>query len=91
MTVDFPLHSNSDLFRLKPEDLELHLGELIRRYVRHRSADLAERVVDYIEALYLHPDLGSDAERFCAYRRLARHWRWLAQRASIVAPETVAH
>ena len=85
MPVDSPLRSSSDLSRLKPEDLELHLGELIRRYVRHRSADLAERVVESIEALYLHPDLGSDAELFCAYRRLARHWRWLAQRAATVA------
>jgi hypothetical protein len=85
MSVDPPLVSDSDLSRLKPEDLELHLGELIRRYVRHRSADLAERVVEYIEALYLHPDLGPDAERFCAYRRLPRHWRWLAQRAATVA------
>lgn len=85
MPVDSPLVSNCDLSRLKPEDLELHLGELIRRYVRHRSADLAERVVESIEALYLHPDLGPDTERFCAYRRLARHWRWLAQRAPTVA------
>jgi hypothetical protein len=85
MPVDTPLRSSSDLSRLKPEDLELHLGELIRRYVRHRSADLAERVVESIEALYLHPDLGPDAERFCAYRRLARHWRWLAQQAATAA------
>jgi hypothetical protein len=85
MPVDPPSVSNSDLSRLKPEDLELHLGELIRRYVRHRSAHLAERVVEYIEALYMHPDLGPDPERFCAYRRLARHWRWLAQRATTVA------
>ncbi len=85
MPVDPPSRSDSDLSRLKPEDLELHLGELIRRYVRHRSADLAERVVESIEALYLHPDLGHDAERFCAYRRLGRHWRWLAQRAATAA------
>ncbi|CRI66501.1 hypothetical protein THIOKS12890004 [Thiocapsa sp. KS1] len=82
MLVDSLSRSDSDLSRLKPEDLELHLGELIRRYVRHRSADLAERVVESIEALYLHPDLKHDAERFCAYRRLGRHWRWLAQRAA---------
>jgi hypothetical protein len=85
MLVDSLSRSDSDLSRLKPEDLELHLGELIRRYVRHRSADLAERVVESIEALYLHPDLRQDAERFCAYRRLRRHWRWLAQRAATVA------
>lgn len=82
MPVDSTSLSDSDLSHLKPEDLELHLGALIRRYVRHRSVDLAERVVESIEALYMHPDLGRDAERFCAYRRLARHWRWLAQQTA---------
>jgi hypothetical protein len=83
MPVDTRSLSDARLSGLAPEDLELHLGELIRRYVRHRSAELAERVVESIEALYLHPDLGTDPERFCAYRRLAWHWRWLAHRASL--------
>jgi hypothetical protein len=83
MTINSPSIEDTELSRLKPEDLELHLGELIRRYVRHRSSDLADRVVESIEALYLHPDLSADPDRFCAYRRLARHWRWLAHQAQV--------
>lgn len=81
MPIDTPQSLDAELLRLKPAELELQLGELIRRYVRHRSAALAERVVQLAEALYLHPDLGPDPARFCAYRRLARHWRWLARQA----------
>jgi hypothetical protein len=85
MTIDTQPIEDTELSRLNPEDLEIHLGELIRRYVRHRSSDLAERVVRSIEALYQHPDLGADPDRFCAYRRLARHWRWLAHQTRVAA------
>jgi hypothetical protein len=85
MTIHIQSFEDTELSRLRPEDLELHLGELIRHYVRHRSSDLAERVVQSIEALYQHPDLGADPDRFCAYRRLARHWRWLAHQAQVAA------
>ena len=81
MTTDISSPEHETLQRLRPEDLEHHVGQLIRRYVTHRSTELAERVVLSIEALYQHPELAPDAERFCAYRRLARHWRWLAHRA----------
>lgn len=72
-----PADPHPDLSRLAPGTLEVRLGDLIRRYVRGRSAELAQSVVRHIEALYLHPEL-RDPALFCAYRRLATHWRWLA-------------
>ena len=70
--------SADDLARLEPRVLEGRLGDLIRRYVHQRSADLADAVIRHIEALYLHPDLCKDPDRQCAYRRFACHWRCLA-------------
>ncbi len=66
-----------DLAHLEPQILERRLGDLIRRYVRQCSAELAESVIRHIEALYLHPDIYRDPERHCAYRRFAHHWRLL--------------
>jgi hypothetical protein len=71
-----PGHS-PDLSLLEPEALKGRLRDLIRAYVRARSAGLAQSVVSHIEALYRHPEL-RDPALFCAYRRLAIHWRWLA-------------
>lgn len=69
--------SSADLSLLAPEALEGRLRDLIRGYVRARSAELAQSVVSHIEALCRHPEL-RDPALFCAYRRLATHWRWLA-------------
>lgn len=69
--------SSADLSLLAPETLEGRLRDLIRGYVRARSAELAQSVVGHIEALCRHPEL-RDPALFCAYRRLATHWRWLA-------------
>jgi hypothetical protein len=85
MNDDVEMSRRGDLSRLAAADIERHLADLIRRYVRDGTAELAHRVVESIETLYRHPDLGGDAERFCAYRRLARHWRWLAYRAGQLA------
>ena len=68
---------NNDLSRLDQRSLEHRVGDLIRRYVRDRSAVLALSVVRHIEALIRHPDV-RDPALLCAYRRLATHWRWLA-------------
>ncbi len=57
--------------------IEARLAELIRRSARGCPPDLAETVLRHIEALCQHPEL-RDPAQFCAYRRLARHWRWLA-------------
>jgi hypothetical protein len=67
----------SDLTLIAPQTLERRLSALIREYVRARSASLAQSVVRHIEALCLHPD-NDDPALFCAYQRLAVHWRWLA-------------
>ena len=68
---------SQDLSQLDPQALEYRLGDLIRHYVRGRSAVLAHSVVSHIEALIRHPQV-RDPALFCAYRRLATHWRWLA-------------
>lgn len=69
-----------DLARLDASELRTRLANLIRRYSRQGSAELAERVLLHIEAVCLHPGLCPDADQLCAYRRLARHWRLLAER-----------
>ena len=69
--------ASTDLSLLAPEALEGRLGDLIRRYVRARSAELAQSVVRHVEALCCHPEL-RDPALFCVYRQLATHWRWLA-------------
>lgn len=66
-----------DLARLDASELRARLANLIRRYSRQGSAELAERVLLHIEAVCLHPGLCPDADQLCAYRRLARHWRLL--------------
>jgi hypothetical protein len=85
MNEHIALRGPSDMSSLAAAEIERRLADLIRRYARDGSADLADRVVESLETLYGHPDLGGDAERFCAYRRLARHWRWLARRARPLA------
>jgi hypothetical protein len=85
MNDDVEMPPRGDLSRLAAPEIERHLADLIRRYAHDGTAELAHRVVESIETLYRHPDLGCDAERFCAYRRLARHWRWLAHRAGELA------
>lgn len=62
---------------LGPEAARRRLVVLIRRYQREGSPGLARLVVLYLEALCEDPEL-RDADLFCAYRRLLRHWRWLA-------------
>jgi hypothetical protein len=83
MPLDFPLLERAagracdgDLSLLEPQALELRLRDLIRAYVRARSAELARAVVAHLEALCLHPRQRDPAD-FCAYRRLAAHWRLL--------------
>jgi hypothetical protein len=57
--------------------LEARLSRLIRRYLSVPSRRLAGRVVSYCEAVCAHPEL-RDHRALCGYRRLARHWRCLA-------------
>ncbi len=65
--------------RITPQDLETRLGQLIRGYLNQRSVALAHAVVRHIEILCAHPDYCGCWEERCAYRRLAWHWRGLAQ------------
>jgi hypothetical protein len=62
---------------LAPDAIRGRLGVLIRRYLREGSPGLARSVVAHLEALCQDPEL-RDADLFCAYCRLVRHWRWLA-------------
>lgn len=75
--------SADDLAHLEADVLRARLGELIRGYARQGTAELAESVVDHIEALYLHPCYCREPEEQCAFRRLARHWRLLAARRGV--------
>jgi hypothetical protein len=79
MTDDLDTFANPVLGATPSRDLEHRLGDLIRRYVHRRSQDVAQSVVSHLEALCLHPDYDGDAAQRCAYRQLARHWRWLSQ------------
>ena len=74
-----PLTLAPDLSQTQAADIEVRLGELIRRYAHEGTRGLGEAVVAHIEALCQHPDL-RDPALFCAYRQLARHWRWLTHR-----------
>lgn len=79
MTDDFEPFADPALSTIPSGDLEHRLGDLIRRYVHQRSQELAQSVVRHLDALCLHPDYDGDSAQRCAYRRLARHWRWLSQ------------
>ena len=74
-----PLTLAPDLSQTQAADIEVRLGELIRRYAHEGTRGLGEAVVAHIEALCQHPDM-RDPALFCAYRQLAHHWRWLTHR-----------
>jgi hypothetical protein len=76
-----------DLSALASQTLEHRLAGLIRRYVRRRSRGLARAVVRHLEALCQHPDYDGDPAQRCAYRRLVRHSRWLAQDLDLASVE----
>lgn len=79
MTTDTSSSIEPELYALASQTLEHRLAGLIRRYVQRRSQGLAQAVVRHLDALCLHPDYDGDPAQRCAYRRLVRHWRWLAQ------------
>lgn len=68
-----------DLTRLEASHLRRRLADLIHQYVRERSVALAETILCHIEALCLHPADCREPDQLCAYRRLACHWRCLAE------------
>lgn len=69
------------LAELAPDAIERRLDNLIRHYVRLRSATIARSVVSHIEALCAHPGFEGDSTERCAYLRLRVHWSWLADAA----------
>lgn len=79
-SLDHP-DPREDLLNMAPTAIEGRLASLIRRYAHNPSGPLAQGVVRHIEALCHHPNL-RDPVLFCAYRRLARHWRWIAARTN---------
>ena len=76
-TPDYVLPTGLDQSGLAASELRVRLGVLIGRYLRDGSAELACSVVAHLDGLCQDPEL-RDADLFCAYRRLARHWRWLS-------------
>jgi hypothetical protein len=74
------------LASLDPADLRAGLEALLQAYQSSRSLLRAWLVVHYAETLSAHPELEEPDEQRCAYRRLARHWRWLATNALPVEP-----
>lgn len=79
MRAEIRPESDTDLLQLETAVLEQRLGALISRYVHDRSASLAAAILRHIEALCQHGDYDGDPRQRCVYRRLACHWRWLAQ------------
>ncbi len=73
-----PISLSGQLDTLPLAALEASLARLIRDYLAVPSRRLAGRVVRYCEAICAHPEL-RDYHTLCGYRKLARHWRWLAQ------------
>ena len=87
MHIDIAPPTDLDLEGLASQAIKDRLGDLIRRYVRARSGNLARAVVRHLEALCQHSDLDDDPTQRCAYRRLAQHWRWLSQDFSRTAAD----
>ena len=59
------------------EGMKVVLADLWPAPLQELAAELAGAVVAHLEALCRDPEL-RDPDQFCAYRRLARHWRWLS-------------
>lgn len=74
------------LASLDAADLRAGLEALLQAYQSSRSLLRAWLVVHYAETLSEHPELEEPDEQRCAYRRLARQWRWLAANAMPVEP-----
>lgn len=60
------------------DSLRQRAADLVGRYVRAPSRQLAEQVGACIASLAWHPDVCRDPRCHCAYRGLVRHWFWLA-------------
>lgn len=82
MRAELRPESDTELLQLESTVLEQRLGALISRYVTDRSASLAAAILRHIETLCQHGDYDGDPRQRCVYRRLACHWRWLAQSGS---------
>ena len=74
------------LASLEPAELRAGLDGLLEAYQSSRSLLRAWLVVHYAETLSEHPELEEPDEQRCAYRRLARQWRWLAANAVPAEP-----
>ena len=74
------------LASLDPADLRAGLEALLQAYQSSRSMLRAWLVVHYAETLSEHPELEEPDDQRCTYRRLARHWRWLAVNANAAGP-----
>jgi hypothetical protein len=79
MRAELQPESDNALLQLESAAIEQRLVALIRRYVHERSASLAAAILRHIETLCQHDDYDGDPRQRCVYRRLAHHWRWLAQ------------
>lgn len=70
--------SADPVVQIDPNELEFGLANLVEAYQGSRSSLRAWLVVRYAEALCRHPEYEGSDEQRCAYRRLAKQWRWLA-------------
>lgn len=64
--------------QLDSEVIERDLEFVMMRYQKNRSPSLANKVLQYIEALCNHPYFHGSDEQRCTYRRLAISWRHIA-------------
>ena len=81
--IDSCRENGNPFVHLDPLDLQLGLHKLMEAYQASRSALRAWLVVHYAEAICEHPDFEGSDEQRCAYRRMARQWRWLAREYDI--------
>ncbi len=63
--------------QLTLDTLKQQLSFLLRRYLRSPSTNLAETIVTTIENIIRHPDISTDIQDLCCYRKLLFHWQVL--------------
>lgn len=72
--------TKDSLAKTDTDQLEQQLEDLLTSYQKQRSPSLAQRLVQCLDALMAHPQLPGGDEQRCQYCRLAKRWRYLADR-----------
>ena len=62
----------------KPEEIKVKIRMLTRLYLRHPDAFIAKAIESHSAELLVYPKYINDIEQCCQFRRLEKHWRYLA-------------